>query len=275
MMIERHELKNAFMFQMILDDFYESLEGVLNGLHQNSSILGTMTQELINCVGYAAALDKEHTEITSLLKLACDFGTANFVSAVLPDEPFEINYQGTTYPFERKPKSYYTGPDVWLKVFYLAVITENQLTRSILNNVPDSAFEEKDVKAQHFDFTFVRFLKSLSGEEEHSIKLLEEAIQSAHSAENNPETLNYRMSIQLPILQVFKSILTANSLLDNELEQLLSKHKEFWTSEGRTMEVKGWISLPAIALMKFAQIKGVPFTVESDYAPLWITQTNW
>lgn len=275
MMIERHELKNTFMFQMILDNFYGTLDGILNSLNQSSSNLGTNTQELINCVGYSAALDKEHSEIAELLKLACDFGTANFVSAVLPDESFEISYKGKSYPFERKEKAYYTGPDVWLKVFYLAIITENQNTLRILGNVPELAFKRADVKAQPFDFSFVRFLKSLFIEDDDPRKLLEEALQSVSSSENSSETQNYRMSIQLPILQVFKSILTADETLNSALEQLLNKHKEFWTSEGRAMDVKGWISLPAIALIKYAQTKHINITIESDYAPTWIITNKW
>lgn len=265
--IERHQLKNHFMFQMILDNFYSSWDDIFAGLHEYSSRLGTYAGEFLDSSFYSEALNKNPQEVNRLLKLALDFGIANFVSAVLPDEPFEIEYDNKKYSFERKPKTSYTDEGTWIKTFYLALITGSKTHQSILLNIPNISFKSSDIKTDYYHSKLMTFLKSFFNDQIDAEKLLKDAILAIHSPKNSIDTEEYRKYIELPILNVFEAILTNQENLDYPIEQLLIKHKEFWSNNGRSMFVQGWVSLPATALIKYAQTKHLKVTITSDYVP--------
>ncbi|MGI2171518.1 immunity 49 family protein [Shewanella sp. MF05960] len=278
-MISRHF--EAKKIERIIDKInrYEELLHIgLNTIKtQNAQdVLGGSIQDAINAFGEAVLADVPHQKIVRYLQHIKEFGCANFAFVCKQGETFDVTINNDTFALTGGPAGAYLHTDVWEKVFYAAVTQRDKKAIEQLIQVPQSVFDNANIKADAFDTALINLMKGLFEPEANMGDLLEAALIAADPNAIASGRRRYVQHILLPLMPVYRCIYTANAQdeFNEAMVEALEAHKKYWKKDER--ERQGWISLPLMAAASHAyDIKGYQLTVETDYIPDFLVKNDF
>lgn len=278
-MIARHfEAKSIERIIDRINRYEELLHIGLNTIKtQNAQdVLGGSIQDAISAFGEAVLADVPHQKIVRYLQHIKEFGCANFAFACRQGETFDVTINNDTFALTGGPAGAYLHTDVWEKVFYSAVTLRDKKAIEQLLQVPQSVFDNANLKADAFDTALINLMKGLFEPEANMGDLLEAALIEADPSAIASGRRRYVQHILLPLLPVYRCIYTANAQdeFNEAMVEALEAHKKYWKKDER--ERQGWISLPLMAAASHAyDLKGYQLTVETDYIPSFLVKNDF
>jgi hypothetical protein len=202
---------------------------------------------------------------------------AHFRFVSFPDEKIEIKIGDINL----KSKGYETDDSVstgyWRMALALSVIKRDWESIGHLIDVPESVLRKSNSISDEFNFTYVKFLKSLwaSGSTDYGKKLLEtyDAIE-----EKNIKIQDYSLVLRMisPQLAMYGDALSNNVVeFNKDLEQALLSWKSICEEGAKGSSRDGFFNLEITSIAAFACIRELPIEVESDYMPKELVEGKW
>lgn len=277
-MITRHF--EAKKIERIIDRINKYEELLLIGINtiktkNSQDVLGGSIQDAIKAFGNAVLAEVPHQQIVRYLQHIKEFGSANFAFVCRQGETFNVTINNDTFALTGGPAGAYLHTDVWEKVFYAAVTLRDKKAIEQLIQVPQSVFDNANLRADAFDTALINLMKGLFEPEANMGDLLEAALIAADPNAIASGRRRYVQNILLPLMPVYRCIYTANAQdeFNEAMVEALEAHKKYWKKD--EMERQGWISLPLMAAASHAyDLKGYQLTVETDYIPDFLVKND-
>lgn len=258
-----------------LEDFSEDIPLIISTIENsnNGGVLGTSIAEAFNAFAQSTLLKHSHEDSLRYLILGKEFGIANFEYASSPGKKFTAYINGKAVELTGQRKANYVDSNVWMDVFFSAVMLRDHEAITSLARVDETLFSTANLISDSFDLALVRALQGIFDPKADIAALLEKALLCD---DIDDERLPYAHHILSPLLPLIRCIFTANAEAEfnQELREAVEMHKAYWSKDKR--KTSGWVSFPLTALAVIAKdAKGYKMNFETDYIPAWIVNREF
>jgi hypothetical protein len=246
--------------------FNELKEGLplINNRPQN---IGFELRGIRKILGYAS-VTTDFNSIYRIFEHLTTFGIALFESKVDEDSLNEMHIEGQVIQFTSSKEYSYCDSDVWLSVFWSAVISRNNECVERITSIPERIFSKSTFTPDLFDLALVELMKALFDENADLIEIFNKINHAVEFESFSVERMNYIFLILEPVINVIRPILTGEKEeYEAAMEDALRKHIKYWSKENEYDSLGFW-SLPLTASAIFAiDTCGFELSFKSEYLP--------
>jgi hypothetical protein len=162
----------------------------------------------------------------------------------------------------------------WIEAMWCALACGDPVAQYWLTTVDTDALRPAGVEFNDYVFPYAKFLRSLVQHDGSHAKWLTEAIEQCHPSSPALEpTQGWIDQFDYPALRSSYQLLAGNAAKFNEaLQDLLQRHRSYWSASGNELAVLGLLSLRACALRRLAAAADIDVAVKSAYMPTAVWQ---
>lgn len=278
-MICRHIKLREDIVKDEVDYYMDSFEDICEAIkNRPSNSLGSEFKESLKILSLLTIGSRDKSEVLHILRFAKNIGLMNFQFGSKAGESFTCSIVGRdSFTLVGQETTVYMDTDTWLNALFVSLLLRDMNAVDTLCQVPESIHTKANIKPDPFDLAFVRVMKGLFKPDVNIGKLLLEAMQTSESDLIHADRREYINYILFPQLPLYRCIMSGTpSEFNDQLQEAVLSHKEYWSEGDRKYNSEGWISLPLIAAAVLAfDDKNYELTFETEYIPNWLVREEF
>lgn len=247
----------------------QGIDSFIMRIEKDAGSLHTVSQWALMSFKYRTVADPTAEERSTwwMLRLAAQAESGIFAAAMATDGEVDHDVNGPV----RLPA---TGPTsranagTWFEAACLAVILRDNDMIAQLCAVPLDTLRASEVEHEAYMYPWVETIQSALRREPIPPGMFIPAMDGTDPDNAQFMSASEMLQLVFPPINMFSFVLRRDEQRFNEaLEQALTLHRTFWTSEDRADDVDGFVALAPLAIAVLASRAGMTVTVDSEYMP--------
>jgi hypothetical protein len=277
--VPRHEIDLEFAGRQVTD-LKRSVGRALDRVERFPQRTNELTSTAWMRFGYLAALDPkcDHGPTWEAFTLAMQAGSSVFASAMAP--PSTVVDCRLDVEVKRIPASgsqYWTGPNTWLRAFWLAMTCRERERTDMLCAVPVEFLRTSEPGFDPYVYDWVGALQMFWRGEPGHAQRFHLALEGTDPAAVTVATHEFTYLLSFPPMKMFSYLLTGeHERFAEALYEAVDLHRTYWTKDDyRRRQPEGFVALGPLAVACLAREMGVPFEIDTPYLPAGLLQAGW
>lgn len=210
-------------------------------------------------------LNKSKEEILENFQRLAEMGVFTFKMNQSGTGTFKSTVCGKEYEFQGEQEGSYITATDWLLYLQCATIANDKQSMDYLLSLTYEVFALSSVSHDALDQLIVLCFKAIYQDFENENEVLELIRLTEEKGKVYGSSFTFFNDYVIPVLSVYRAFYSKqDALIDEVLENTISKHIKYWSTEEQKYDTRGWISIPLISALIHKKFKT---SVKSEYLP--------
>ena len=238
-------------------------------VRENASALSDLASASLRKAFLTATLRPGCPELRSLFRDAAQCGAAVFVLARAGNRAVDFSLASeTTMRLQGPVPPDMVYPARWLSAVWCAMGANDYPSLINLCHIPGDMLRKSPIHDDEFSYWYADAVRAFWTRDPAVGSMLLEALRATEPEMIRHSDVDYVMSVNVPTLNLFYSILEGNvARFQEAMAKTLEGHKQFWGRSAWRNTIEGLVALPATALAGLGKDQGLTADVTSDYVP--------
>ncbi|MEV7990590.1 immunity 49 family protein [Streptomyces sp. NPDC086077] len=254
----------------------ENTQALIDGLEERSTRLGDAQRISLTLAQSRCLVDPRASVFPTwdAWITAMQVASAVFSAATANENQVQCRIAHKARTLQATGPQWYVNPGSWISAFYLAVVCREGDRITALCQVPPSLLRANGAQFDGYHYAWIDALQTFwRGGPDLGSKLVAAVAGTDPSVATDPETA---VKLLYPPMELFhRFIREDNAGFNRALANALQWHREYWAEESRAFQASGLVALGPLAIACFAHDAGMAITVESEYLPKALLESNW